>query len=48
MKCNEMNWKCLFGFHKWEKFMGLSNIGRGKFLQRYKCRKCHKIKEVIK
>lgn len=38
-----MNWKCLFGFHKWEKFMGLSNVGKGKFLQRYKCKKCNKI-----
>lgn len=43
-----MDWKCFFGFHKWEKFMGLSNIGKGKFLQRYKCKICGKIKEVVK
>jgi len=43
-----MNWKCFFGLHEWEKFMGLSNIGEGKFLQRYKCKKCYKTKEVIK
>jgi len=43
-----MKWKCLFGFHKWEKFMGLINIGQGKFRQRYKCNECGKIKEVVK
>jgi hypothetical protein len=43
-----MNWKCFFGFHAWEKFMGASNIGDGKFLQRYKCAKCEKVKEVVK
>ena len=40
--------KCLFGLHEWEKFMGLSNISRGKFRQRYKCKRCHKMKEVVK
>jgi len=43
-----MNWKCLFGFHKWEKFMGLINIGGGKFRQKYKCSQCGKIKDIIK
>ena len=43
-----MNWKCLFGFHEWGKFMGLSNIGGGKFAQKYKCKKCGKIKKFIK
>jgi len=43
-----MNLKCLFGFHKWEKFMGPRNVGKGKFAQRYKCKKCGKIKDVVK
>ncbi len=43
-----MNWKCLFGFHEWEKFMGWRNVGYGKFSQKYKCKKCGKIKEVVK
>lgn len=34
--------------HEWEKFMGLSNIGNGKFMQKYKCKKCGKVKKVIK
>lgn len=34
--------------HDWEKFMGLRNIGRGKFAQKYSCRKCGKMKEVIR
>jgi len=36
---------CLLGNHQWEKFMGARNIGRGKFSQTYKCRKCGKLKE---
>lgn len=28
--------------------MGLSNIGGGKFLQRYRCKKCGKVKEIVK
>jgi len=40
--------KCLFGNHQWEKFMGFRNIGRGKFAQRYVCKKCKKMKEVVK
>ncbi|MEK6897229.1 MAG: hypothetical protein AABW93_01720 [Nanoarchaeota archaeon] len=40
--------KCFFGMHEWEKFMGLSNVRGGKFRQNYKCRKCSKMKEVIK
>jgi hypothetical protein len=40
--------KCLFGFHELEKFMGLSNVGGGRFIQKYKCRRCGKIKEVKK
>lgn len=43
-----MDLKCLFGFHKWEKYMGYENVGRGKFLQRYICKKCNKIKKIIK
>ena len=33
--------------HEWEKFMGLRNIGGGKFSQRYVCKKCKKMKEII-
>lgn len=40
--------KCFFGFHEWEKFMGFINIGKGKFAQKYKCKRCHKMKEVVK
>lgn len=43
-----MNWKCLFGFHEWIKFMGPQNYGEGKFMQKYKCEKCGKIKKIIK
>jgi len=44
----KMNIKCLFGFHKWEKYMGCNNIGNGKFKQKYICKKCKKIKEIVK
>lgn len=40
--------QCIIGNHNFEKFMGLGNIGRGKFSQKYKCKKCGKIKEVVK
>jgi hypothetical protein len=40
--------RCFFGKHEWEKFMGLSNVGNGKFIQKYKCGKCGKLKEVAK
>jgi len=40
--------KCLFGFYDWDKYMGAENYGDGKFLQRYICLKCRKIKKVIK
>jgi len=43
-----MNLKCLFGFHVWNKYMGPSNYGEGKFSQKYICKRCGKIKEVIK
>jgi len=43
-----MNVKCILGFHKWQKFGGPSNVGGGKFEQRYKCEKCGKIKYVRK
>lgn len=43
----KMNLKCLFGFHIFEKFMGLSNVGGGKFRQKYKCKICWKIKEIV-
>lgn len=37
--------KCRLGFHEFEKFMGPGNIGGGKFSQKYRCKKCGKIKE---
>ncbi len=43
-----MNWKCLFGFHKWKKWGGYRNIGGGKFAQTYICDKCKKMKEVVR
>ena len=42
-----MSLKCFFGFHEWEKFMGPQNRGNGKFSQKYICKKCKKIKEII-
>ncbi len=39
--------KCFIGFHKWKKFMGCKNIGKGKFQQDYKCEDCSKIKRRI-
>ena len=44
----KMNWKCFFGFHEWEKFLGANNLGDGKFRQRYKCERCGKIEEVVR
>ena len=38
-----MGLKCLIG-HKWEKFMGPQNAPNGKIEQKYKCKKCGKIK----
>ena len=43
-----MKLKCLFGFHQWDKYMGAENYGDGKFMQKYVCLKCKKIKKVIK
>jgi len=43
-----MNLKCFFGFHKWEKFMGYENVGNGKFKQTWICKRCNKMKTVIK
>jgi|ETNmetMinimDraft_20_1059909.scaffolds.fasta_scaffold248624_1 hypothetical protein len=40
--------KCLLGFHNWDKYMGTENYGNGKFLQRYICLRCRKIKKLIK
>ncbi len=40
--------KCTLRIHEWEKFMGLNNLGNSKFSQKYKCKNCGKIKEVIK
>ena len=37
--------KCLLGLHQWEKYMGPSNVGGGRFIQKYKCKMCNKIKE---
>lgn len=42
-----MNLRCLLRLHKWEKYMGVDNRGDGKFLQKYICKKCKKINEVI-
>jgi|TARA_Y100000294_G_C8271868_1_gene223152 hypothetical protein len=39
--------KCVLGKHEWEKFMGVRNIGQGKFSQKYVCKRCRKIKERI-
>ena len=39
--------KCLVGMHRWEKYMGYSNIGGGKFAQKYICKRCKKLKEKI-
>ena len=43
-----MNWKCFFGFHKWTRLGGASNVGEGKFRIRLICEKCKKVKEIIK
>jgi len=42
-----MSLKCKIGLHNWEKYMGYENRGDGKFLQRYICKRCKKIKEVV-
>ncbi len=40
-----MGLKCLFG-HDWVKFMGYEQWNnQGKFMQRYKCTRCGKIKK---
>ena len=39
--------KCLLGKHKWEKFMGVRNIGGGKFSQKYICKRCRKMKDKV-
>jgi len=33
--------------HEWEKFLGFRNIGGGKFSQKYVCKKCRKMKDVV-
>ena len=43
-----VNLSCTLGMHKWSKFMGPQNVGRGKFMQRYKCLKCGKIKKEVR
>lgn len=43
-----MSLKCFFGLHDWEKYMGYENMRNGKFLQRYICKECKKIKRVVK
>lgn len=43
---NGMNFKCLFGFHKWTKLGGPRNVGEGTFEQRYRCIRCYKVKTV--
>lgn len=40
--------KCLIGLHEYEKLGGASNVGGGKFKFRYVCKKCKKIKTIIK
>jgi len=42
-----MNLKCLFGFHKWEKYGGPNNAGDGKFEQKFICKICNKMKSKI-
>tara|TARA_Y100000294_G_scaffold177021_1_gene201084 strand:- start:134 stop:277 length:144 start_codon:yes stop_codon:yes gene_type:complete len=39
--------KCLLGNHQWVKFMGVRNIGGGKFSQKYVCKRCRKMKEKV-
>jgi len=43
-----MNLKCLFGMHRWEKFGGAENVGEGKFRIRLICKRCKKIKSMVK
>ncbi|MFH1510709.1 MAG: hypothetical protein ABIF10_03380 [Candidatus Woesearchaeota archaeon] len=42
-----MNLKCLFGFHKWEKYGGPINRGNGMFEQKLVCTRCRKIRRHI-
>jgi hypothetical protein len=42
-----MSFKCILGFHRYEKFMGPENLGSGRFQQKYKCSRCGKIKTKI-
>ena len=43
-----MIFRCVVGFHRYEKLLGPDSAGCGKFLQRYKCKVCEKVKHVIK
>ncbi len=42
-----MNLKCLFGFHRWQKVGGATNIGHGKFRLQVVCSECGKRKFII-
>lgn len=42
-----MNIKCIIGLHKWAKLMGVENMGDGRFMQRYKCDVCGKVKRKV-
>jgi hypothetical protein len=39
--------KCILGLHSLDKYMGPENYGKGKFMQRYVCKRCRKIKKKI-
>jgi hypothetical protein len=41
-----MNLKCLFGFHEYEKFMGVHKTG-SQYKQNYKCLRCGKLIEKL-
>jgi hypothetical protein len=44
---SNMKIRCLFGFHKWEKFCGPRNMGDGKFEQKLICVHCKKVKYYV-
>ncbi|MEM2865666.1 MAG: AN1-type zinc finger domain-containing protein [Candidatus Hadarchaeales archaeon] len=39
--------KCILGIHRWTKVGGPSRLGKGKFVQKYICEKCGKIKSRV-
>ena len=40
--------RCILGMHKYSKFMGPESYGSGKFMQRYKCSVCGKVKKTVR